>query len=451
MGYYRDISIDGKNKAMRVTSDDATYVKTAITGESVTLSAGAAGTTGVVCLANGPISNLDGGLIGILGDTSFAWAGGTTVLTTEKEYRQDYSDSDQFATMSNGDFAIDYDTGRTRYKKATTGTSAICSYLTRVQKVDTELTLHGDVIVDNCTTFATNVSDPSTAGYGLVDANGHLQCDILTSSGQYDEDSTHTSGEIGTFVLAVRNDTLSTTFTTTNGDYSPIAVSSKGVLFAQVSDGTNFMPTGDALARSLFVSAGDGTTTATVTTGTIKGWNVIFSDGTTIPVVETSGTKKALDVNITDGTNDMPTMDTAARAGFVHISDGTDDALVTGDKELYVAITERNKPAVTNATGAAAIATSLAPAAHFKLLAVTVHFSAAPTTSESLTITLNANDGAAYDTTLVSTNPSLTAATDITYIPDGGSLVCESGDAIDVAFTNTDTRTYGLRLVYQLL
>jgi len=35
-----------------------------------------------------------------------------------------------------------------------------------------------------------------------------------------------------------------------------------------------------------------------------------ITDGTTEVVVETDGTKKALNINLTDGTNDMPTMDT---------------------------------------------------------------------------------------------------------------------------------------------
>ena len=56
--------------------------------------------------------------------------------------------------------------------------------------------------------------------------------------------------------------------------------------------------------------------------------NPIFStvtDGTTGVVVETAGTKKALNVNITDGTNDMPTMDANTRAGYFTLTDGTNE------------------------------------------------------------------------------------------------------------------------------
>jgi hypothetical protein len=100
-----------------------------------------------------------------------------------------------------------------------------------------------------------------------------------------------------------------------------------------------------------------------------------------------------------------------------------------------------------NATGAAAIAASMTvPAGRaYRLISVSVKFSAAPTTSESLTITLDANAGAAYDALLYTINPSLLATTVICWFPDQ-PLYLEGGDAIDVAFTNTDTRTYGVQI-----
>jgi len=58
--------------------------------------------------------------------------------------------------------------------------------------------------------------------------------------------------------------------------------------------------------------------------------NATIGDGTTVPVVETAGTKKALNVNVTDGTNDMPTMDAVGRAGYVYVTDGT-NTQPTGD------------------------------------------------------------------------------------------------------------------------
>ena len=107
-------------------------------------------------------------------------------------------------------------------------------------------------------------------------------------------------------------------------------------------------------------------------------------------------------------------------------------------------------PVVTNATGALAIATSYAPSAAFWLDAITLHLSAAPTTSQDFTITLNASDGAAYDTLLYGLDLSLSSVTDLVYTPDDGPLLCEAGDSIDVAWLNGDGRTFGLRIVARL-
>jgi len=102
------------------------------------------------------------------------------------------------------------------------------------------------------------------------------------------------------------------------------------------------------------------------------------------------------------------------------------------------------------ATGAAAINTTTAIAAEWKVVQVTVHFSAAPTTSENLVLTLDNTTGVAYDTILYSVNPSLSSATDVVYVPDG-EMKFRSGDELKVTFTNTDARTYGLSVFYQLI
>ena len=45
------------------------------------------------------------------------------------------------------------------------------------------------------------------------------------------EDAAHASGDTGVFILGVRNNALGTTFTSANGDYSPIAVNPQGAVF----------------------------------------------------------------------------------------------------------------------------------------------------------------------------------------------------------------------------
>lgn len=121
------------------------------------------------------------------------------------------------------------------------------------------------------------------------------------------------------------------------------------------------------------------------------------------------------------------------------------DVSVSGSQ---IEVEAKNKVAVTEATGAVAINTTTAVADNFKLESITVHFGAAPTTSEDLVVTLDAADGAAYDTVLARVDPSVDSLTDITF--HGGLDFpghFESGDEIVVTYTNTDTETYGLRIV----
>ena len=100
-----------------------------------------------------------------------------------------------------------------------------------------------------------------------------------------------------------------------------------------------------------------------------------------------------------------------------------------------------------NATGGAAIAqTVTVPAgATYVLYHVSLAMSAAPTTSENFTITLDANAGAAYDVLLYSLDLSAGSTTDLVWFPDE-PLYLEGGDALDVAYANTDVGTYGLQL-----
>lgn len=105
------------------------------------------------------------------------------------------------------------------------------------------------------------------------------------------------------------------------------------------------------------------------------------------------------------------------------------------------------------ATGAVAISSSLAPGySQWKLLGVELKFSSAPTTSESFTVTKNAVDGAAYDVVLYTVDPSVGSVTSIVKsFGDDDMFVFKKGDTADAAYTNTDTRTYGLTWVYKEL
>lgn len=102
-------------------------------------------------------------------------------------------------------------------------------------------------------------------------------------------------------------------------------------------------------------------------------------------------------------------------------------------------------------TGSAAVALSytVPTGGTFDLNAVTVKFSAAPTTAESFTVVLDSAIGAAYDVLLYSVDPSATSATSIVWQPTA-PLFLRPGDIVTVAYTNTDTRTWGATITGRL-
>ena len=136
------IDVGDAKTALRVTDTTVSTNKLSISAESVSFTAGAAGTTGVVTLDKAPIFNSDGGKVGQVDSTSFAWVTGT-ILVTEVAFNHRQTDAVQLAAMANGEYAIDYDLGRIRYKKNTTGTSDTCNYTSR--QLNVELTAGGDI------------------------------------------------------------------------------------------------------------------------------------------------------------------------------------------------------------------------------------------------------------------------------------------------------------------
>ena len=99
------------------------------------------------------------------------------------------------------------------------------------------------------------------------------------------------------------------------------------------------------------------------------------------------------------------------------------------------------------ATGAAALALSITAIKIARIMSITLHLSAAPTTSENLTATLDSNLGAAYDTLLYSFDLANSSVTDIVLTAeDLGVEYLFVGDQIDIAYTNTDTVTYGIEV-----
>ena len=97
------------------------------------------------------------------------------------------------------------------------------------------------------------------------------------------------------------------------------------------------------------------------------------------------------------------------------------------------------------ATGAAAIATTVAPGVPWQLESVRVHLSAAGGAGD-LTITVDHSAGANYDTLLLTQD--MTAVTSLIWTPDR-PIEFLAEDEVDIAWANANTRTYGLEIVFK--
>lgn len=112
---------------------------------------------------------------------------------------------------------------------------------------------------------------------------------------------------------------------------------------------------------------------------------------------------------------------------------------------------ERSPEEFETFTGALAIAATIAPGEPFQLLGIELHLSAAPTTAEDLTVTKDAGAGANYDTELYSNDLSSGSVVSLVKYFDIPIKCYHKDDEIDIAYANTDTRTYGLTVYWRTL
>ena len=276
---------------------------------------------------------------------------------------------------------------------------------------------------DNSGTARLKVDASVTASIGDVDVVSVIPGTGATNLGKA-QDSAVGATDTGIAPLYVRDDALSA-ITPAENDYAVGRVDANGAHWVHVAAGTEAF---GKLAANSGVDIGDVDVTSI------------------IPGVGATNLGKAIDT-ATGGTDTgvlaLATRDDAL--GSLTPAEGDNVQLRTDANGALWTRIDRN-PTVTAATGSGAISTTTAIAAKHRVIAITCHFSAAPTTSENFVIKIDANAGAAYDTTLFTTNPSASAATDIFWQPDD-ELLMVSGDEIAVTFTNTDARTYGLRIV----
>jgi len=102
---------------------------------------------------------------------------------------------------------------------------------------------------------------------------------------------------------------------------------------------------------------------------------------------------------------------------------------------------------IERATGAIAIAKTIAPGQKWALREIRVHLSAAGGAG-NLTATIDSGTAPAYDTIVITQD--MTAVTDLEWQPDF-PMIFDAGDELDIAWANANTRTYGLEVIYSLL
>jgi len=87
---------------------------------------------------------------------------------------------------------------------------------------------------------------------------------------------------------------------------------------------------------------------------------------------------------------------------------------------------------------------------YYRAISMALHLNVAATTSENFTITLDAAPGPAWDMLLFSIDMSVGAIVNLLWQPEV-PLYLAGGDALAVAWANTDGRTWGLMVTMEAL
>lgn len=192
-------------------------------------------------------------------------------------------------------------------------------------------------------------------GTALTHTGGALDVNIQSSdisisvaeSDVYAEDSAHTSGNEGGFVLAVRNDTLGS-LVDANGDYAPFQVNASGELYvtdssvlAELQGGISIDDGGgsitvDAVDLDIRDLSSATDSVAAVQSGT---WSVQVSDGVDTLAVNADGSVNVVATQAKDTTivSAQPTVGTTAG---VLVATASEQTTITvrneGDEAIFV-------------------------------------------------------------------------------------------------------------------
>jgi hypothetical protein len=207
--------------------------------------------------------------------------------------------------------------------------------VTRIQAGDNTI---GRVKLTDGTTVATvrDLASSDALNVAIVDASGNQ----ITSFGggtQYTENAAAATDPVGTMLMAVRQDTLSTTETDANGDNIAARSTSKGELYVKHSDTIVVGgPVADGMAVSgnpVLIGGYDGTNTQTVLTDTSGRQQVVgaAADGAAVAgnpvlVAGTDGTNAQTMLMDTSGRLTVVGSNTESGTSFVQLGAGRDDS-----------------------------------------------------------------------------------------------------------------------------
>jgi len=176
----------------------ATKIET-VTGETLTLAAGAAGTTGKVSTIYAPITDSLGRKLGYYltatnTDTSIS-INHLALAGDEVRFDEYLNDTELYALLSNGDYTVDYTNGIIYYKKETADTAGTIDYKYTSQEIDLSVS---SLSIGDVTSNGQNIATETTLG--TVNTNlGTIETDIEAIN----TDTTSIDGKIPTLGTAV--------------------------------------------------------------------------------------------------------------------------------------------------------------------------------------------------------------------------------------------------------
>lgn len=199
-----------KYTSVRVNDISQSTRANSVSGEALTLSAGAAGTTGRVRLRYAPImDSIAGGLGWFETDTNKDTSLSIThaaLAGDEVRLKENTSVSDIYAQLSNGDYAVDYTKSVIYYKKGTADTAGTVDYIYTTQDVNVSI---GDVNIGDVTSGGVNIATQTTAAAILAKQTDKQQMTQITDG--TDELLINSDGSLSAVLLDDSGNSISST------------------------------------------------------------------------------------------------------------------------------------------------------------------------------------------------------------------------------------------------